>query len=58
MKVADLMDSGQDNADKSSSQMQNTSEKLLSVNHAMQVIVERVNAIDAQLMNRKTVLIK
>ena len=53
MAVVELMDDGQENADKSSVQIQETTEKLLSVKNAMTEIVARVNAIDGAIDTQK-----
>lgn len=53
-KVVGLMDSGQENAGKSSLQMQETSEKLLSVKSSMEIIVDRVSAIDSAIDEQKS----
>lgn len=52
-KVVGLMDSGQDNADKSSLQMKETSEQLVSVKSSMEMIVDRVSAIDVAIDEQK-----
>jgi methyl-accepting chemotaxis protein len=49
MTVVNLMTSGQDTAEKSSVQMQESNDKLSSVKDAMEVIVQRVSAIDAAI---------
>lgn len=53
-KVVNLMDSGQENVGKSSLQMNETNNKLSHLKSAMELIIDRVNAIDMAIDLQKT----
>ena len=53
LSVVELMGKGQENADKSSMQMSETTEKLQLAQQAMETISERVSAIDAAIHIQK-----